>query len=293
MATQKNIFDFEPMQKFIKTLGKEIEGYFGRDKGALVYLKPDGVWYAEGLHQWLKKKKRDITITSMEDDGEGLEEEKVQGRKVLIVINESFSGKAYKRSMEAIRARKERLNIKGIKFAAYRDRPGTADFAVDQYSTEAIWHLEEIDAIDLKIISFLGENGRTSFAEIGKKINLSQVAVKNRIDSLLKKGILTIRGVLNIDRFYTISAGIHVDAEQKTVEKLIQNLQALQEVYHLVESSSGGYTLAIGLLARTVQEVEEFVEKHIRPLPDIRRIDIHIGKLPLVPNSIPPKLKQT
>ena len=82
-------------------MGKDIEKYFGKDKGALIYLKPNGVWYAQGLYEWLtKEKKKDIIISTMEDDGTGLEAAKLRGRKVLIVDADVVTGKAYKRSME-------------------------------------------------------------------------------------------------------------------------------------------------------------------------------------------------
>lgn len=288
----QDILDFPPVRTFVQKVGNGVAKYFGKDPACIVHLRPDGGFYGAGLHSWLIKKRGNINLVSMDDDATDLDESKVSKRKVLIVDNDIVTGKGYKRSMEAMRMRKERLGITDIKFAVFADRTGLADFSVGGYSVGAVWDSANLDAIDLKIISLLGQDGRMSFVEIGQKLKISGVAVKSRVFRLLRRQIIGIQGMLNISQFYTISAGMHVDAEQKTVEKLIQNLQVLQEVYHLVESSSGGYTLAIGLLARTVQEVEEFVEKHVRPLPGIRGIDIHIGKLPIVPNSIPPKLKQ-
>ena len=286
-----HLLHLEPIQQFVKAVGKDVLEYFGKDPGCIVYLKPDGTFYGVALCEWLSEKKKNLTLTTMTDDGEGLEEKKVKGRKVLIVDNDIVTGKGYKRSMEALRIRKEKLAIRDIKFAVFADRSGLADFSVGEYSAGAVWDSGNLDAVDLKIISFVGQDGRMSFTQIGKKLKISGVSVKNRVLGLLHNQILSVQGMLKIGKFYTISAGIHIDADQKTVERLAQNLEAVQEVYHLVKSSSGGYTLAIGVLARTVAEVEEFVEKHIRPLPGIRRIDIHIGDLPLIPNSIPPKLR--
>lgn len=286
----KDLLQFDPIKIFINTLGKDIEKYFGADKGALVYLKPDGVWYAEGLHQWFGKKKKDVTITSMEDNGEGLQEEKVRGRKVLIVINESFSGKAYKRSMEAMRAHKERLRIMGIKFAAYRDRPGTADFSVDRYSAEAIWQMEEIDALDLKIMQMLAGDGRMSMSTIAQKTKLSAVAVKNRIDRLLKEKIFRIMGVLNIEQLYTMSAHIQIEADEQTIERLVERFQQHQAVYHLARKISGRYNLLVGILANNLDSIEEFVEQEVRKVPGIKQIDVYLGEPPLLPKTFSPQL---
>lgn len=285
----KNLLELEPIQKFIQVVGKGVEKYFSKDDGCIVYLRPDGTFYGVGLYQWLRRKKKNLSLTTMEDDGKGLEENKVKGRKVLIVDNDIITGKGYKRAMEALRLRREPLRIKGIKFATYIDRVGLADFSVLKYSPEAIWHPQEIDALDLKIISLLGDNGRISFAEIGKKINLSQVAVKNRIDNLLKTRILTIRGALNIDRFYTMSAAIQLEADSKTVEKLLEKFQKKQEVYHLAKRS-GRYSLGIGILAHNIENIESFVENEVRAIPGVKNIEVFIGELPILPKTISPKL---
>ncbi|TSC56159.1 MAG: hypothetical protein Greene071421_489 [Parcubacteria group bacterium Greene0714_21] len=285
----KNLLELEPIQKFIHAVGKGVEKYFGKENACIVYLQPDGTFYGVALYEWLSKKKKNLTLATMADDGKGLDEKKVEGRKVLIVDNDIITGKGYKRAMEVMRVRKERLHIKDVKFATYIDRVGLADFSVWKYSSEAIWHPQEIDALDLKIISYLGENGRISFAEIGKKINLSQVAVKNRIDNLLGEGILTIHGVLNIDRFYTMSAAIQLEADSKTVEKLLEKFQKKQEVYHLAKRS-GRYSLGIGILAHNIENIESFVENEVRAMPGVKNIEVFIGELPILPKTISPKL---
>src|SRR3989344_2451714 len=147
------ILEYEPIKKFISTVGKDIEKYVGKDKVALLYLQPNGVWYAEGLREWLvQEKKKDVTISPGEDDGRGLQEEKVRGRKVLIVDADIVTGKAYKRCVEGLRLRKKELALQDIKFATYIDRVGLADFFVWKYSPESIWHFDEINVLDLKII---------------------------------------------------------------------------------------------------------------------------------------------
>lgn len=48
-----------------------------------------------------------------------------------------------------------------------------------------------IDDIDRAIIKLLVEDARMSYSEIGKKVGLSRVAVKNRIKAIENKGIIT------------------------------------------------------------------------------------------------------
>ncbi|MDO8470472.1 MAG: AsnC family transcriptional regulator [bacterium] len=281
----KNLLEFEPIQKFIKAVGPDIERYFGKDPGCIIYLQPDGIFYAQGLLLWLNGRgKKDLALCTMADDGEGLEEGKVRGKKVLIVDNDVISGKSYKRSMEALRSRKEKLAVKDIKFATFLDRPGLTDFFVERYSAESIWKLEELDALDHKIISLLSHNGRMSFAEIGKDVRLSAVAIKHRVDKLLRANILKIQGRLNTERFYELSAGIQIECEGKNIEILIGRLRKKHEVYHIAKRS-GKYNLTVSILVQNIEDVEEFIENEIRSQQGVRQIEVHVGELPIIPKT--------
>ena len=99
----------------------------------------------------------------MEDDAVDLKEKDVQNRKVLVVDGDIVTGKAYKRSMEGLRQRKEKLQIKDIKFATYIDRQALADFSIWKYTPEAVWHLDRFDPKDLQIISFFGSRRKNVF----------------------------------------------------------------------------------------------------------------------------------
>lgn len=283
------IEEFTPTKQFIEKVGKDVQEYFGNTPACIIYLKPDGVFYGGALYEWLKKKKKNISICTMDDDGEGLHDGCVRGRKVLIVDNDVVTGKGYKRSTEALRMRRKELDIKGIKFATFFDRVGVSDFYVEKYSSEAIWHLDELDALDLKIIKLLSQNGRGSLSEIGKKIKLSSVSVKNRVDKLVKAKILRIQGALNIDQFYTMSAQIQIEADAKTITQLEENLVKMQEVYHMVRIS-GRYNLVIGILAHNLENIEQFIENEIRCMPSIRQIEVYIGELPLTPKLFTPQI---
>lgn len=286
----QTIFEFKSVQEFVKAVGKDVEAYFGGDKGTIVYLQPDGSFYGTALQIWLAKdRKKDVLLTTMEDDGTGLEDERVEGRKVLIVDNDIVTGKGYKRSVEALRLRQKDLKIKDIKFATFFDRIGVADFSVQQYSSEAIWQIADLDAIDLKIISLLAKDGRMALSDIGKEVKLSAVAVRKRLAKLLKEKVVSIRAQLTPDRFYGISAQILIEAEEKSAENLIASLGRMQEVYHIVQVT-GTYNLVIGVLGLNLESVEDFVEKRVRMIDGVKRIEVYIGEAPVVPRGIHPKM---
>jgi Lrp/AsnC family transcriptional regulator, regulator for asnA, asnC and gidA len=283
----KNLLELEPIQKFIASVGKDVEKFFGKDKGCIIYLRPDGAFYGIGLYEWLLRKKKNLTLATMEDDGQGLEDQKVKGRKVLLVDNDIITGKGYKRSTEAIRLRKERLNIQEVKFAVFSDRMGLANFSVAEYSSTPVWGFRSVDALDLKIIKRLSQDGRASFADIGKGIKLSSVAVKNRVDKLMQGGILRVRGELNINRFYAISACLFIEAASKTVQVLIEKLEGRPEVYHIARRS-GKHNLVLSILAQDIEGIEDFVDKEVRLAQGVSAVEVAVGELPVLPKTFIP-----
>jgi DNA-binding Lrp family transcriptional regulator/hypoxanthine-guanine phosphoribosyltransferase len=286
---KNTLLKFKPIQKLVNGVGADVKKYFGRDKACVVGLGDDGVFYGLGFYQWLSQKNKRITFTTMDDDGKGLEEEKVKGRKVLLVDNDIITGKSYKRAMEAMKARKDKLKIKAIKFAVLCDRTGLADFSVEGYSAYAPWSLEKLDGIDLKIIQALSEDGRKPFVEIAKETRLSPVGVKNRVERLISEGVLKIQGLVDTGKCYSVSASVEIEADQKTISKFIEKFEKSPMVYHLVETS-GRYNLLVGIIAPNLASIENFIAKEIRGDPGVKHIDVNVGELPIIPKAWSPPI---
>jgi len=283
-----NILNSKPIQKFVKGVGDEVKKYFGQDKGCIIGLEDDGVFYGEGLWQWLSQKNKKITFTTMDDDGQGLEEDKIRGKKILLVDNDIITGRAYQNAMNLMMKKKEKLKIKDIKFAVLCDRMRFADFSVEDYPMPTSWNLKNLDAIDLEIIKALSRDGRETFVEIAKETRLTPVGVKNRVEKLIKKGILKIQGLLNTEKIYTTSATIGIETDPDTVSKLIKKFENCPLVYNLVKVS-GHHNLIVDVIAPDSKRITDFVEKQIRSEPKIRYLQVDLGELPITPkvHSLP------
>jgi len=279
---ENSFLEFGPIQKFTKGVGDKVREYFGKERGCVIALGDDGFFYGQGLYQWLLKQGVKVDIVFMDDEGRGLEEEKIKGKKLLVVDNDIVTGSGYKRTMELLRSRREELKIKEIKFAALCDRVGLADFSVEDYSGHATWSLKELDGLDLKIIKFLSKNGRESFVRIAKDTKLSPVGVKNRVEKMLQRGILKIKGALSLGKFYTASAQVNIEADQETVTLLIEKFEKSPLVYHLVKTS-GRFNLVVGLAAANLITIEDFIAKEIRANPGVRHLEVNVGALPIIP----------
>jgi Lrp/AsnC family leucine-responsive transcriptional regulator len=67
---------------------------------------------------------------------------------------------------------------------------------------------EILDAVDHAILTQLGEDGRRSASEVGRRVGLSPAATKRRIDRLEAKGIITgYRAIIGHEQL-----GSHIEA---------------------------------------------------------------------------------
>ena len=90
-------------------------------------------------------------------------------------------------------------------------------------------HLDELDRM---ILHILQENGRASYSEIARRLNVPESTVRLRVKKLVEKGVIRKFAAL-INPFkagYSIVAFIAVDVEPRWVKKAAEELGKLPEV---------------------------------------------------------------
>ena len=122
-----------------------------------------------------------------------------------------------------------------------------------------------MDETDKEIIRLLKEDGRAGYNDIGKKIGLSEGAVRKRIRALADSGVI---------RKFTVKVGVAEGAEAITllatnpsfptqrVSGKIQEIPNVETVYEV----TGEYDIVAVISGMTVAEVNECIEK-------IRRVE--------------------
>ena len=121
------------IQAFVGRVGRDAEQFFGNKPGAIVALLPDGPFYARPLYHYLIGRGKNVTLTSLHIEKGGLEEEKLRGRKVLLVDNDTRTGETCEKARQQLLELKTKLEIKGeVLVAVLDDFSGKADFWVNQ-----------------------------------------------------------------------------------------------------------------------------------------------------------------
>lgn len=130
--------------------------------------------------------------------------------------------------------------------------------------------LEGLDELDQKIIQLLIKNARMSYSEIGQLVGISRVAVKMRIQSLEKRGIIEeYTAIINpqkisgaVSCYFEIE--ISPDTFSQAAEILSQN-ETITQIYRV----TGKNKLHVHAVAASGEEMERLIEEVIDTLPGV------------------------
>lgn len=119
-----------------------------------------------------------------------------------------------------------------------------------------------IDKIDHKIIQTLLTNGRASFSAIAKDVSLTDVAIKKRVDRLVRKGIVnSISADLNLKSLgYENPIFIQIRTEMSKNKEIIKRLKELDYIIEL-NQILGEYNLFAKLIVPDLDSAEKFISR--------------------------------
>ena len=135
----------------------------------------------------------------------------------------------------------------------------------------------KLDSIDRRIIELLTMNGRLSYVDIGKELNLSRVAVRERVQQLQKEGVIErFTVVINSEKVgKNVSAFFEVDCEPSSLVEVAENLAKNPNVASCYQMT-GPSTLHMHVLVDDFISLEKFINEELYGLEGITRVESHI-----------------
>ncbi len=123
------------------------------------------------------------------------------------------------------------------------------------------------DKVDEKIIEYLKENSRESFVDIGKKLKLSESAVRRRVKNLLGSGTIK-KFTLELGEENATSAIVLVSVDSATdtskVSIKLTKLDGVRTVYEI----TGQYDITVIVSAATIAEINNSIDA-LRKVPGV------------------------
>ncbi len=125
-----------------------------------------------------------------------------------------------------------------------------------------------LDDVSKAIIEQLQQDGRRSYAAIGKVVGLSEAAVRQRVQRLIEAGVMQVVAVtdpleLGFDRQAMI--GIRISG---ALEEIADRLAALDEVDYVV-ITAGSFDLLVEAVCESDDHLLELVSQKIRTVPGV------------------------
>ncbi len=117
-----------------------------------------------------------------------------------------------------------------------------------------------MDDVDQRLIELLKENGRASYIELGKALNLSEAAVRRRVKRLVEDGIIkkfTIEVKVKEKAMALTMIATSPNAPTYKVAEDIMKIKGVEKVYEI----TGNYDIAVLISAPTIAEVNQVIDE--------------------------------
>lgn len=134
-----------------------------------------------------------------------------------------------------------------------------------------------LDELDNKILEVIKDNARMSYSDIGKAVNLSRVAVKNRMDVMEQKGIIQgYQAVINTARIPEgVKFMIEIETYTESYHDVLDVLCSDKYIRQVYGMTGNCYIHCYGYAPNN-----ETLNAHVRHLyrhnEGIRRMDWHM-----------------
>ncbi len=132
-----------------------------------------------------------------------------------------------------------------------------------------------LDDVSKAIIEQLQEDGRRSYAAIGKAIGLSEAAVRQRVQRLVDTGVVQIVAVtdpLQVGFTRQAMVGLRADGD---LAGLADKLAALPEVDYVVVTA-GSFDVLIEIVCEDDDHLLRLLNGSIRTLPGVRETETFV-----------------
>jgi len=130
----------------------------------------------------------------------------------------------------------------------------------------------EFDKTDVKIINLLLGDGRMSASEISRRItDISERAVRYRIDRMINTGVMQVSAVVNPEALgFKIKADVWLEVESNLLLEVAKKIAEFENVTY-VACGIGQNDISVQVVAKDTAEIYHFITEVIRKVPGVRK----------------------
>ena len=121
-----------------------------------------------------------------------------------------------------------------------------------------------LDVLDMKIIQSLTEDARTTYRSMAEVAGVSEATIKNRIDRLLKEGVITKFTVMldyhKLGR--AIKSFIGLKVQPAKLQAIVAHMKVHPDV-HVLYRTSGDVDLLFEVIFEKMEDLNTFLETEL------------------------------
>ncbi len=132
-----------------------------------------------------------------------------------------------------------------------------------------------LDAVSKAIIEQLQEDGRRSYAEIGKAVGLSEAAVRQRVQKLTESGVMQVVAVtdpMQLGFFRQAMIGIRVTGDSRVVAARLGEIPAVDYIV----LTAGSYDILAEIVCEDDDDLIELLNERIRRLDGVQATETFV-----------------
>ncbi|WP_210485428.1 Lrp/AsnC family transcriptional regulator [Microvirga antarctica] len=132
-----------------------------------------------------------------------------------------------------------------------------------------------MDKLDQRIISALAEDGRRSYRDIARDLNVSEASIRQRVSRLTSDDLIRITAVGNLQALgFDVVAMVHFKVLPSRIEEYAQLISEYSAV-RFVSISLGNADIIFQSLHTSIPSLHDFVRNELpRRMPDIIATEI-------------------
>jgi Lrp/AsnC family transcriptional regulator for asnA, asnC and gidA len=142
-----------------------------------------------------------------------------------------------------------------------------------EQESAATYHLDEIDE---RIVQALKEDGRMSFAEIARRLDVSPGMIRQRYFDLVENRVVQVVAVTNPTLVgYDSVALIGVRVDGSRLREIAREIAAFKEVIYLV-LCAGSFDILVEVVCRDNAHLLRFLSENLRALEGVRATETFV-----------------
>ncbi|MGE4289730.1 MAG: Lrp/AsnC ligand binding domain-containing protein [Salinivirgaceae bacterium] len=137
----------------------------------------------------------------------------------------------------------------------------------------------QIDELDKKILSLVSKNARIPYLEVARECNVSGAAIHQRIQRLIKMGVITGSEFIINPKSIGYSTCAYMGIYLQSAGLYNQVLKQLEQIPEIVEChyTTGEYSLFIKVVTRDNEHLKDILSGSLQKIDGIERTETFIS----------------